>query len=45
MLKPIMKPDSAQSSEPGFSSKGHPPASVAPAGGRTLGADREIRPH
>jgi len=24
--------------------KGHPPASVAPAGGRTLGTDRKIRP-
>src|SRR5215469_17652401 len=28
----------------GLSRKGHPPASVAPAGGRTLGADRKVRP-
>jgi hypothetical protein len=28
----------------GLQQKGHPPASVAPAGGRTLGADRKIRP-
>jgi len=44
MRKAMTELVSASPIGPGSWWKGHPPASVAPAGGRTLGADRKVRP-